>query len=43
MIVAGVILFNYKDGGGRSNGDEQHKLLDLIGAGEALVVSQLEK
>lgn len=41
MIVVGVILFNYKDGGGRSSGGEQYKLLDLIGAGEALVVSQL--
>ena len=41
MIVAGVIMFNYKDGSGRSNSDEQYKLLDLIGAGEVLVVSHV--
>ena len=42
LIVAGVILFNYKDGIGRGNGDPQWKLFDLIGAGEFLVVSEHE-
>lgn len=41
MIVAGVIFFNYKDGSGRSNNGDQYKLFDLLGAGEALVVSQM--
>ena len=40
LIVAGVILFNYKDGSGRDNGDLQRKLFDLIGTGELLVVSE---
>lgn len=40
LIVAGVIMFNYKDGSGRSNGDPQWKLFDLIGTGELLVVSE---
>ena len=40
LIVAGVILFNYKDGSGRGNGDPQWKLFDLLGAGEVLVVSE---
>ena len=39
LIVVGVIFFNYKDGGGRSNDDNQYKLFDLLGAGEILVVS----
>lgn len=41
LIVAGVILFNYKDGSGRGTGDQQWKLLDLIGAGEFLVLLSL--
>ena len=41
LIVIGVIFFNYKDGGGRSTGDDQYKLFDLLGAGEILVVSPI--
>lgn len=40
LIVVGVIMFNYKDGSGRSSGDAQWKLFDLIGPGEFLVVSE---
>ena len=43
LIVAGVIMFNYKDGSGRSNGDQQGKVFDLIGAGELLVVSEMKQ
>lgn len=39
LIVVGVALFFYKDGGG-DPGAGQAKLFNLVGFGEALIVSQ---
>ena len=41
LIVAGVALFLYKDGGAsrHGNGDEQWRLFHFVGIGELLVVS----
>ena len=42
LIVAGVALFLYKDGGAsrHSNSDEQWRLFHIVGIGELLVVSE---
>ena len=41
LIVAGVALFLFKDGGAsrHGNGDEQWRLFHFVGIGELLVVS----
>ena len=41
LIVAGVALFLYKDGGAsrHGNNDEQWRLFHIVGIGELLVVS----
>ena len=42
LIVAGVALFLYKDGGAsrHGNSDEQWRLFHIVGIGELLVVSE---
>ena len=39
LIVTGVALFLYKDGGQKKEDSGQYKLFDIIGIGEFLVVS----
>lgn len=41
LIVAGVALFLYKEGGGPGTKSDQHKFMDTIGFGELLVLLSL--